>query len=145
MKSGIFLYVLRFGALILGLLLAFKLSQYALFFPQRGSEWMIGLGGLVVLASGFLAARWLISTKPEYPLVEESPAAVEQKREALGISPREYAVLKALAQGHSNQEIANRLFIAESTVKTHVSRLLAKLEVKSRTQAVVKARQLGLV
>jgi DNA-binding NarL/FixJ family response regulator len=64
---------------------------------------------------------------------------------ALGISARERSVLEALAAGLSNKEIARRLDVSPNTVKTHLSNLYAKLEAKRRTDAVARARQLGLL
>ena len=64
---------------------------------------------------------------------------------ALGISDREKQVLDLLATGQSNKEIARALGVSPNTVKTHVARLFEKLEVQRRTQAIVKARALGLV
>ncbi|PDW03265.1 response regulator [Candidatus Viridilinea mediisalina] len=61
------------------------------------------------------------------------------------LTEREHDVLRAIALGHSNREIANQLMITEGTVKNHVSNLLAKLEVRDRTQAVLRAQQLGLL
>lgn len=61
------------------------------------------------------------------------------------ISDREQGVLELIAQGLSNQEIADKLHISLHTVKTHARRINAKLEVRSRTQAIVRARQLGLL
>ena len=54
-------------------------------------------------------------------------------------------MLTALAKGLSNREIARQLVITEGTVKNHVSSLIAKLEVRDRTQAVLKAQELGLI
>ena len=65
--------------------------------------------------------------------------------ESLGISEREYAVLEQLAAGRSNKEIARALGISPNTVKTHVARLYAKLEVSKRTEAVNKSRELRLI
>lgn len=65
--------------------------------------------------------------------------------EKLSISKRELEILQLLAEGNSNQEIASKLFVSLSTVKTHNQNLFDKLEVKSRTQAVGKARQLKLI
>lgn len=61
------------------------------------------------------------------------------------ISQRELGVLKLIAQGMSNQEIAEKLFISLHTVKTHARRINSKLSVKSRTQAIIKAREIGLI
>jgi len=61
------------------------------------------------------------------------------------LSPREIEVLTLLAQGLTNQEIADRLHIAHGTAKNHVSSILAKLNVHDRTQAVLQAQELGLL
>jgi NarL family two-component system response regulator LiaR len=63
----------------------------------------------------------------------------------LELSKRELEVLSLLAQGHSNQEIAAKLFVSLSTVKTHNQNLFEKLEVKRRIQAVEKAKRLQLI
>ena len=61
------------------------------------------------------------------------------------LSPRELEVLHLLADGHSNQEIASRLVLALSTVKSHVKSILMKLEAENRTQAVTRARELQIL
>ena len=63
----------------------------------------------------------------------------------LEISKRELEILGLLAQGHSNREIAEKIFVSLSTVKTHNQNLFEKLEVKRRTQAVEKAKRLSLI
>lgn len=65
--------------------------------------------------------------------------------EKLGLSKREIEVLNMLATGLSNQEIGDQLYISLATVKTHVSKLYDKLEVKRRTQAIEKAKRLGII
>ncbi|HEY8583852.1 MAG TPA: response regulator transcription factor, partial [Capillimicrobium sp.] len=68
----------------------------------------------------------------------EDPAAV------LGLTVREREVLELLALGRTNREIGETLFMAEKTASVHVSRILAKLDVRSRTEAAAVAHRLGL-
>jgi len=76
-------------------------------------------------------------------LAKPSPSAIKRLVEPL--SGREQAVLHLLARGLSNKEIADQLFLAEGTVKNHVSAILQKIDVRDRTQAALKARELGLL
>jgi DNA-binding CsgD family transcriptional regulator len=69
----------------------------------------------------------------------------ERKRDALGITRREMEILELVAQGMSNREIAEKLFVSENTVKTHCSRAFDKLGAKRRTQAVQLGKELGLL
>jgi ATP/maltotriose-dependent transcriptional regulator MalT len=61
------------------------------------------------------------------------------------LSERELEVLALIAAGESNGEIAARLFVSISTVKTHINNLYRKLGARSRTQAIVRARELGIL
>ena len=78
-------------------------------------------------------------TKNENFILNESMVA------ELELSKRELEVLRLMAEGYSNQEIAARLFVSLSTVKTHNQNLFEKLDVKRRTQAIEKGKRLSLI
>ncbi|PXY27407.1 response regulator transcription factor [Prauserella muralis] len=80
-----------------------------------------------------------------YALVPATAEALVSARRRLGLSEREVEVLQGIAAGHTNGEIAERLFVSTDTVKTHVQRLLAKLGVGDRSAAVNVAWQNGLL
>jgi LuxR family transcriptional regulator, maltose regulon positive regulatory protein len=61
------------------------------------------------------------------------------------LSQREIEVLRLMAEGHSNAEIGRKLYIATGTVKRHINNIYGKLDAGSRTQAIAKARALGLL
>ncbi len=88
----------------------------------------------------------IVSPGPTSRLVRDylvQPAPTEMPE--LQLSPREHEVLELLCQAYSNQEIAEKLFVRESTVKSHVSSIMTKLEVNTRLKIVVRAYELGLV
>ncbi|CAM5386138.1 response regulator [Streptomyces aurantiogriseus] len=64
---------------------------------------------------------------------------------SVALSPREIDILRLVARGHTNREIAARLYLSEGTVKNHVSRILGRLALRDRTQAALRARDLGLL
>ena len=77
-----------------------------------------------------------------------APGPFEKNLQAidyLGITDREYEVLELLAQGQSNKEIGESLFVSPNTIKTHLTHLYEKLEVSRRTQAIQKARALRII
>jgi NarL family two-component system response regulator LiaR len=77
--------------------------------------------------------------------VREQSATTEQPEDLLALSEREREILRLVAQGHDNTEIAQELYLSPSTVKNHVSSILEKLGVDSRVQAAVRAARAGIV
>ncbi|TKV29034.1 response regulator transcription factor [Arthrobacter sp. NamB2] len=77
-------------------------------------------------------------------LAPAHPARVPDRRLA-ELTPREHEVLEAIAEGLSNAELAARFFLSEATIKTHVRRILTKLDLRDRVQAVVYAYENGIV
>jgi two-component system, NarL family, response regulator LiaR len=112
----------------------------------------IYVGAIALIFTGLGIWLALRLTKPKTVIVEKEvyisgkPFVLnETVLEQLGLSRRELEVLELMSAGLSNQEIANRLFVSLNTVKTHTSKLFEKLEVKRRTQAVEKAKRIGLI
>lgn len=132
--------ILVFGLLIFALLLLFRLSNYALIAGDIQNEIVIAIIAIVFFVIGvFINKRTL---KEE---VVESNTIDYKKIEEFGLSKREYEVLKEITQGLSNKEIASKLFVSESTIKSHVSSLLVKLNAKRRTQAIQIAKDLHII
>ncbi|MEM9022200.1 MAG: response regulator transcription factor [Bacteroidota bacterium] len=140
--------VWKFGLLAAALLVLFQLGKYSIFVQDATIEVVISLIAILFLALGYYLSRQFRKPPPPQP-VAVAAAPVHHVDEArirdLGLSKREYEVLTHLAVGLSNQEIADKLFVSESTIKTHVSNVLQKLDVKRRTQAVAVAREMGIV
>ena len=81
----------------------------------------------------------------EFTRVSSLVPAAQMEQLVEPLSERELEILALIARGTSNKEIASQLFIAEGTVKNHVTHILGKLGVRDRTQAALKARELGLL
>src|SRR4051794_9772201 len=103
----------------------------------------IGAGWLAAEIEGFaLRARLRLEREP----ASAEPAAVDGSDEdPFGLTPRERQVLALLADGRTNREIGQTLYMAEKTASVHVSRILSKLDVRSRTEAAAVAHRVGLV
>ncbi|MGW0463859.1 response regulator [Streptomyces sp. NPDC003027] len=97
-------------------------------------------GGEALLAPS--VTRRLIA---DFAATRPAPRADRAALRLNGLTPRETEVLELIARGLSNQEIAARLVLAEQTVKTHIGRVLAKLDLRDRAQAVIFAYESGLV
>jgi DNA-binding CsgD family transcriptional regulator len=116
-------------------------------------EIYIGFIAVIFTALGIWLALKLSKPKIETVVVEKEVYVNRNENFVLDtslvvqleLSKRELEILSLLAQGHSNQEIAAKLFVSLSTVKTHIQNLFEKLDVKRRIQAVEKAKRLNLI
>jgi DNA-binding CsgD family transcriptional regulator len=99
---------------------------------------------LACVGAGFLALGLFVGWRLFAP-APVRPAGNPQAVAKLGISGRELEVLEALARGQANKEIARALSVSPNTVKTHVARLYEKLGAARRTDAVARARDLGIL
>ncbi|MEZ4761305.1 MAG: LuxR C-terminal-related transcriptional regulator [Flavobacteriales bacterium] len=133
-----------YGAALAGLVLLLKYFEYRYRIRDLRVEVYVGLVAVLFTALGVWMGSKLLQRRRQ--AAETTPH--ERNEEALartGLSARELEVLELIAQGHSNQEIADRLFISLPTVKSHSSNLFGKLEVRRRTEAVHKAKSLGII
>jgi two-component system, NarL family, response regulator LiaR len=101
-------------------------------------------GAGIWLGTRLFAPRERIVEVP-VPAPQADPVSDEAVRERLGITNRELEVLQLVARGLSNREIGETLFVSESTVKTHCSRVFDKLGARRRTEAVKRSKELGLL
>ena len=129
-----------FAILIIAFLLLFRLSTYTLMSGSLRTEFILaGVAVFFFFIGVFVNRRSMGSREPVKNVINH------QKINELGLSQREYEVLKEIANGLSNKQIAEKLFVSESTIKTHVSNLLIKMDAQRRTQAVQIARESGLL
>lgn len=146
-RQHIFIYAAALAALVLFL----KWMEWKFLLANNSIEIYIGLIALFFTILGIWIAKQLIKPKVEIKVVEKevlvypSPEIDEAMIEKLELSAREYEILQLIAKGLSNDGIAKTVFLSVSTVKTHVSNLYFKLDVKSRTQAIEKAKQLKII
>jgi DNA-binding NarL/FixJ family response regulator len=151
--SGNWRVILLYGALAALLLACLKLVSMAPLAFDWGRELMAAAISTVALVIGLrLAARSAPApaaqiempsgVAPSLPL-DSVPAADAAEPIVELLSPRELSVLRLLAEGASNKEIAQGLGVAENTVKTHLANLYAKLGVRRRTEALAEARRRG--
>jgi DNA-binding CsgD family transcriptional regulator len=120
-----------------------KFVEYKYVVRDIPLEFYIGLIAVMFTAIGIWAGLKL--TRPKVVEVSGPFALNEANLKSTGISKREYEVLELLAAGMSNQEISEKLFVSNSTVKTHVSSVLAKLDASRRTEAIAKAKNLRII
>jgi two-component system, NarL family, response regulator LiaR len=135
--------IIVYGIAMAGLIGLLKFIEYRFLVRDLSLELYLGLVAVIFVVLGVWIGRRLTRVKVLVPESEFTVDDAELKR--LGITKREYEVLGLIAQGLSNQEIADRLFVSMSTVKTHTSNLFLKLNASRRTQALQRAKELRIL
>lgn len=153
-------HIILYGAALAALLFLMRWLQVRYLIIDYAMEIYITAIAIIFTSLGIWLALKLVQPKKETIIVEKEiyidvpavapPAGVnfiinEKLLDKFGISARELEVLQLMAAGLSNQEIAAQLFVSLNTIKTHSSNLFLKMDVKRRTQAVDKARKLGII
>ncbi len=143
--------VLLYGAAGGVLIALLKYIEYQHLIRVYPTEVYGGLVALIFTAVGIYVGLRLTRQKErivirEVRVPDGGPFVLNtDKLKELGITQREHEILGLIAEGLSNREIGERLFVSENTVKTHSSRLFDKMSVNRRVQAVQKGRELGLI
>lgn len=145
--------IIIYGISLAFLLFLLKWLELRFIIFDHSFEIYIGFIAVIFTALGIWLALKLSKPKIETVVVEKEVYVTRNENfvldtalvSQLELSKRELEILGLLAQGHSNQEIAAKLFISLSTVKTHIQNLFEKLDVKRRIQAVDKAKRLNLI
>lgn len=140
-RPGMLKTVLVYGFALAAGAVALQWLEYQIWARTHAGTVYVALVAAAFLGLGIWVGRRLFRSEPRAG--EFTPN--ERAQFSLGITERERQVLQLLADGRSNKEIAARLELSPNTVKTHVARLFEKLRVARRTEAILLARELGLV
>lgn len=142
-----------YGVILALLLLVLKWFEYRFTIMTHAYEMYIGaialfftvLGIWISLKLAKPKVRTVVIEKPVYVNHTSGFSINQHEVDRLNLSKRELEVLQLMAEGLSNQEISERLFVSLNTIKTHSSKLFEKMEVKRRTQAIEVAKRSGLI
>ncbi|MEQ1585377.1 MAG: response regulator transcription factor [Cyclobacteriaceae bacterium] len=146
-------HIILYGLFMAILVFILKWLQWKYLITDNSSDIYIGLIAVFFTLLGTWIATQLAKPKIQTVIVEKEvyltrPGEVainETELKNLNLTTREYEVLQLLTQGYTNAEVAEKLFLSLSTIKTHVSNLFVKMDVKNRTQAVEKANRLRIM
>ena len=145
--------IIIYGIALAAVTLLLKWLEMRYVLADQQMETYAGLIAVVFTALGVWLALKLRKPKVQTVIVEKevylsAPAGFtlnENELKRLNLSRRELEVLQLIAEGLSNQEIADKLFVSPNTVKTHSAQIFEKMEVKRRTQAVDMGKKLSLI
>lgn len=127
--------IIIFGSLCVVLILLFQLEKWSLFALGESENLFVIVTGILFLILGIVFSRYFFIHQEEK----------KRARKKSSLSPQELQVLQLIADGLSNKEIASELFIAESTVKSHVSNVFGKLGARRRTEAIKIGKDLEII
>lgn len=144
-----FKHIILYAMILAILVFLLKWLQWKFLIVDNAIDIYVGLIAVFFTALGIWVAPQLVENKVQIMQKKNIAQPVEFKIDELELrklklSPREYEVLQLLTKGYSNAEIARSLFLSVSTIKTHVSNLFTKMEVKSRTQVIEKSKRLKI-
>lgn len=128
--------MLIFGSLAAAILILFELNKLSVWPLEDSSDLFIILSGTLFIVIGFLLSRFFNQKQGKRNVTWNKTSK---------LTKQEHKILVLMDEGLSNQEIAESMFIAESTVKSHVSNILTKLQAKRRTEALKIARNMEII
>jgi two-component system, NarL family, response regulator LiaR len=147
--------IVLYGMALAVLLFLLKWLEWRFLLFDHAIELYSGAIALLFTGLGIWLALKLAKPKVSTVVIEkkvpvpaargEDKAVIAAELAKLGLSQRELEVLRLMAEGLSNQEIADRLFVSLNTIKTHCSRIFEKLDARRRTQAIEKAKRLRII
>lgn len=146
-------HILVYGLMLAVLVFVLKWLQWKFLIVDNAIDIYIGLIAVFFTILGVWVATQITKPKIQTVIVEKEVIVTQSEKfvlneselKRLDLSSREYEVLQLLSKGYSNADIANHLFLSLSTIKTHVSNLYTKMDVKNRTQAIGKAKGLKII
>jgi DNA-binding CsgD family transcriptional regulator len=132
--------ILIYGLLLAALAVGLQWLEFQYVVRTHATETYVVLVAVAFLGLGIWAGSRLFRREPPGEFVGNP-----EVQATLGISDRELEVLRLLAAGNSNKDIARQLDLSPNTVKTHIAKLFEKLEARRRTEAILRARELGII
>jgi DNA-binding CsgD family transcriptional regulator len=136
--------VIGFGLLITALLILFRVANFYHINNSSSDGFWIAAFSLLFLVIGILLSRKLFAKT--IVVNQQKPAVINHDQLIQsGISKREAEILLLIHEGLSNQQIADKLFVSENTIKKHISNIFQKLQVERRTEAIKKALELSII
>ena len=146
-------HIMLYGLLLACLVFGLKWLQWNFLIVDNAIDLYFGLIAIIFTMLGMWVASQLIKPKTQTIFVEKQ-IIIHQPKEfilnqaelkRLNLTNREFQILKLIVLGYSNADIADQLFLSISTIKTHVSNLYVKMNVKNRFQAITKAKRMEIV